>query len=136
MPEQWYAIIDSATGGARSFASVVADPLPEGLEAVAIDHQPGAGEYWDAQTRAIAEAPAPPAPPDVNGFLLAAMAALGLARGNALLAAWPTFTVALGAGNWGVARLVIDAATTAETVTAEERTTLLALLEQYGIPEA
>jgi hypothetical protein len=34
--------------------------------------------------------------------------------------------------NWGVARTVIAAA----TVTAEERTTLLALLDQYGIPEA
>jgi len=135
MPEQWYAVVNQA-GAAVSFASVLVDPLPEGLEAVAIDHQPAAGERWDPETRSIVQAPPPAAPPDVNGFLLAAMGALGLTRGNALLAAWPTFTVALGAGNWGVARLVIDAATTAETVTAEERTTLIALLGQYGIPEA
>lgn len=107
----------------------------KGLEAVVVDHPPSAGEAWDPETQAVVAVEAPPRP-DPNGFLLAAMGALGLERGNALLAAWPTFTVALGAGNWGVARLVIDAATTAETVTSGERDTLVALLDQHGIPEA
>jgi len=136
---QWYAVVDAVSGEAVSFSTVLApaEVLEErGLEAVAIGHQPDLGEVWDAETRSVVAAPTPAARPDPNGFLLAAMGALGLARGNALLAAWPTFTVAIGAGNWGVARLVIDAATAAETVTTDERATLLALLEQYGIPEA
>ena len=53
MAEQWYAVIDSATGEALSFGTTLADPLPAGTEAVAIDHQPGAGERWDAGKRAI-----------------------------------------------------------------------------------
>ena len=92
------------------------------------------GDPWDGESALIESAPPPP-PPDANGFLMAAMAALGLARGNALLAAWPTFTVALGAANWTVARTVIDAATQAGSVNGDERATLLALLTEHGIPE-
>jgi len=123
---------DSAGGVARCAA---ADVRPTDA---AIDEATYVAEAQAIRDYNVALPPPPglPAPPNPNGFLLAALGALGLSRGNALLVAWPTFTVALGAGNWGVARLVIDAATTAGTVTAEERTTLLALLVQYGIPEA
>jgi len=102
----------------------------EDVRAVTVEEDPGPGNI------ALPEPPAPAPTPDPNGFLLAAMGALGLARGNTLLTAWPTFTVAIGAANWGVARAVLDAATTDATVTAEERTMLLALFTQYGIPEA
>ena len=56
---QWHAVIDKATGEARSFGTSVAEDLPAGLEAVPVDHQPGIGETWDAKTRAIVAAPLP-----------------------------------------------------------------------------
>lgn len=48
----WYAVVD-AQGEAVSFGTVLADPLPAGLEAVAIDHQPGEDERWDPDTRTV-----------------------------------------------------------------------------------
>lgn len=60
MAEQWYAVIDEATGEARSFGTVLADVLPDGLVAVPIAKQPNRAQRWNAAKRAIeAVAPAP-----------------------------------------------------------------------------
>lgn len=84
--------------------------------------------------------PQPPAPeviptPNPNGFLLAAMATLGLVPGNALLAKWPTFTVALNASNWTISRQVLGAALQAKDLTQQQYDTLEALLTEHGIPD-
>lgn len=42
----WYAVYDSETGALRSVGSVVADPLPEGLEAREYEERPTG--VWDA----------------------------------------------------------------------------------------
>lgn len=100
---------------------------------VADDADPRIGELI-AEPPAPEPAPAPPTP-NPNGFLLAAMGALGLVPGNALLAKWPTFTVALNASNWGVSRQVLGAALQAGDLTQEQYTTLTSLLSDHGIPE-
>lgn len=108
-----------------------------GLVFVPAAEEVGEGWRWDGKTFVEPEDEPEALPkPDPNAFLLAAMGAIGLDRGNALLAAWPTFTVALGASNWAVARTIIDAATQAGSMTTEERGALLALLDEHGIPEA
>jgi len=62
MPEQWYAVCDEA-GNSVSIGTVVADPLPAGLAAVALtdsaadDLLSGAG-VWDAATRSVQPAAA------------------------------------------------------------------------------
>lgn len=55
--DQWYAVIERASGRAVSFGTEIADPLPAALEAVPIDRQPGAGERWDAVTRTVVAVP-------------------------------------------------------------------------------
>ena len=55
----WHAIIEKASGAAVSFCTDLPAQLPSVLEAVPIDHQPGAGERWDAATRAVVASPPP-----------------------------------------------------------------------------
>lgn len=57
---QWYAVIDKTNGRAVSFGTEVAQKLPAEMEAITIDHQPGAGERWDPAMRSVvATAPDP-----------------------------------------------------------------------------
>ena len=62
MPDQWYVVCDEA-GNSVSIGTVVADPLPAGLAAVALtdsaadDLLSGAG-VWDAATRSVQPAAA------------------------------------------------------------------------------
>ena len=68
----WYAVVDKQTGEAVSFGTVLADELPEHLEAIEIASQPSKrdGTRWDAATRKLVEIPAPPVV-DRVGLLLA-----------------------------------------------------------------
>lgn len=61
MSQQWYALVDAASGAALSYTTDPPTPLPAGTASVPIDHQPGAGEAWDAAARAVASAPPDPA---------------------------------------------------------------------------
>ncbi|RTL22686.1 MAG: hypothetical protein EKK55_14305 [Rhodocyclaceae bacterium] len=72
--EQWFAVVDRASGEAVSFGTVVADPLPAHLEAVPIASQPSkrAGTRWDAASKSVATIPVVEVPSrDVVGELLA-----------------------------------------------------------------
>lgn len=122
----------------RDFADAFGVPVNEiECEVIAWDGDPENLPAEDEQD-AIERIPAPPSPvaPDPNGFLLAAMGALGLVPGNTLLAKWPTFTVAINAANWSVTRMVLGAALQAGDLTTEQYATLTGLLTEYGIPEA
>lgn len=66
MAEQWYAVIDAATGEARSYGTVLADVLPAGLVAVPIAKQPDRAQRWNAATRAIEAVP--PEPDKADAF--------------------------------------------------------------------
>lgn len=71
--EQWFAVVDRASGEAVSFGTVVADPLPAHLEAVPIASQPSkrAGTRWDAASKSVTAIPMVAAPPpDRVGELL------------------------------------------------------------------
>ena len=46
----WYAVIEAASGQLLSTGTVLADPLPKGLEAIAVGDEPPAGD-WNTQTR-------------------------------------------------------------------------------------
>lgn len=64
----WYAVIISATGEPYSFGTVIADPLPSGMEAIrltALDADAlNAGRgYWDAATRSVLMRPESEWPP-------------------------------------------------------------------------
>ena len=48
----WYAVYETATGALKSVGTVVADPLPAGLSALALSTQP-AGQVWNASTLAF-----------------------------------------------------------------------------------
>lgn len=50
---KWYAVVDNATGEAMSFGTQLADPLPAGMSAVEIAHQPDEHDRWDPATRAL-----------------------------------------------------------------------------------
>jgi hypothetical protein len=67
--ERWFAVIKKATGEAVSFGTVLPDVLPDDLEAVPIDHQPGEGEGWNAATRSIVKLPPPPPPPEREALI-------------------------------------------------------------------
>lgn len=59
----WYCVYSVTTGAAVSFTSTQPDSLPVGMAYVAIDHQPGIGEAWDAQTKTVvAYVPVPASP--------------------------------------------------------------------------
>lgn len=45
----WYAVIETATGRLLSTGTVLADPMPKGLEAIEIGDEPPAGE-WNTKT--------------------------------------------------------------------------------------
>lgn len=61
-PEQWFAVVDRATGEAVSFGTVLGE-LAAHLEAVPIATQPAErqGTRWDAATKTIVTIPPPPA---------------------------------------------------------------------------
>jgi hypothetical protein len=59
MAAQWYAVIDEATGEALSFGTVLADPLPAGMEAIPIDGPPR-GRVWVQATRTLSDYPVVP----------------------------------------------------------------------------
>lgn len=126
-------IVHIENGRAARVYPVTADEAAEwsppiGIDAVLSDVPVSVGDRYDG----AAFVP----DPDPNGFLLAALGALGLVHGNAVLAAWPTFTVALTARNWEVTRQVIEAAHGYGNITTQERDMLLSLLAAYHIPEA
>ncbi|MCC6192057.1 MAG: hypothetical protein IT318_23760 [Anaerolineales bacterium] len=55
----WQALYETATGRLVSVGSVVAEPLPAGLAALALAGPPNVdGEMWDAGTRAFVARPA------------------------------------------------------------------------------
>lgn len=60
--EQWFAVVDRATGEAVSFGTVLGELAPN-LEAVPIEDQPAErrGTRWDAATKTIVTIPQPPA---------------------------------------------------------------------------
>lgn len=63
MSEQWYVVCD-AGGNSVSIGTVVADPLPEGLSAVALSAEDSAAllsgaAAWDAATRTVQALPVP-----------------------------------------------------------------------------
>jgi hypothetical protein len=62
MPDQWFAVIDSETGEARSFGTVLADPMPAEFVAIplsdtdadALNH---GRALWDAASRSVVMRP-------------------------------------------------------------------------------
>lgn len=72
--EQWYMVIDAADGRAVSIGTDVADPLPEGLEAIPISGDSASAilcseAVWDAASRAVV-VPTPPVPTRVEAHKL------------------------------------------------------------------
>lgn len=72
--EQWYMVIDAADGRAVSIGTDVADPLPEGLEAIPISGDSASAilcseAVWDTETRAVV-VPTPPVPTRVEAHKL------------------------------------------------------------------
>jgi len=62
MAERWFAVCRRATGELVSSGTVVADPIPEGLEAILLAAQPDwAADEWDAATRTVMARAAEPA---------------------------------------------------------------------------
>lgn len=59
----WYAVVEDGSGGLRSLCTVVADPLPAGLVALALGaERPDLSSLaWDGRVRSFG--PRPPAPP-------------------------------------------------------------------------
>lgn len=104
-----------------------------GVECSDVDPDPRDGDL-------IADPPVEPGPVivDLNAFKLALFTALGIPAAAAIAAAGylPLFTEALNARNWVVARGIVDAATSATVVSSEQRTTILDLMAEHGIPEA
>lgn len=84
--------------------------------------------------------PEPTPTPSVNEFLRVAMGSFcpdpvqSLLRGNMVLAAWPTFTRALDAGNWAIARQVLDLALATTSISQQEHDTLETLMTEHDIP--
>lgn len=62
MDEQWYAVIDSASGELLSEGTVLPDDLPEGLVALPVETPDlTVPRFWDAQERRF-YTPDPPGP--------------------------------------------------------------------------
>ena len=60
--EQWWAIVRAADGELVSVGTRVADPLPEGLAVLPLDHEPDwSVERWNPVGRCCEPAPAEPA---------------------------------------------------------------------------
>lgn len=105
---------------------------PGGMRGIELAGDEGAvigGSYADGSF-----SPPPATVDNVNAFLLEAMGTFGLERGNSIIKAWPAFTIALGAGNWSVARQVLDAMHQHDTITQEEHDTAAALMSAHNIP--
>lgn len=138
--------VDSALhreDGAAGYCIGVVPAVREGDEAIDEATYAAEAEAIAAHNAALPEPDPPASPPDVNGYLLAAMGALasandpyGLIRGNQVLAAWPGFAIALNAANWAVARAILAAALSAATVSQDEYDALAALFDTYAIPES
>lgn len=82
MAEQWKAVVKKSTGRLVSVASVVASPLPIGLEAIALIGPPDFSvEQWNETQRAFVPLPvvAEPATPleRVEGLLARIAAKVG-----------------------------------------------------------
>lgn len=62
----WFAVIESATGNLVSVGTVLADPLPTGLEAISLGDTKwnSITHTWDPATRTVVAKPAPL--PDVD----------------------------------------------------------------------
>jgi hypothetical protein len=73
-------------------------------------------------------------PPNVNGFLLAIFEALGFDTANRLAASYPIFNIALAAGNWSLAKQVLDAALAAGALTQTQHDNIIQLGIQFNIP--
>ena len=67
----WWAIVIDATGAARSFTTVLPDPLPGGHAAVSIPQQPDAEHVWNPVTRVLDDFVPPPPVYMVHGNLSA-----------------------------------------------------------------
>lgn len=137
-----FAVINSATGEAVSFGSVVADPLPSGLEAIAIDHQPGTGERWDSDTRSVVSIPAPP---DRGAFLRSFIPLLGGGTSPEQLATgaqrmytidrdYPGFDRALREAAWDIALAGLTAMLLDEVITEQEHEDILGAWAAAHLP--
>lgn len=64
----WYAVFESATGRLHSVGSVLADPLPSGLQSVELPGAPSRSDEWDEALRSFRARPqaAPLPPPDTG----------------------------------------------------------------------
>lgn len=61
--EQWFAIVDDATGELVSVGTVVAEKLSARLKALPLTEQPDFGKVrWDAASRTLKPTPEPPPP--------------------------------------------------------------------------
>lgn len=94
MPDQWYAIVERATGRLLSVGTVLPptpdspDPLPATVEARPIPAPPADNEMWDEAARTFVPRPPKPSP-------------------KTQMTADPAFT-ALPAASRNVVRLLID----------------------------
>jgi hypothetical protein len=103
---------------------------PGDIVAVEADEDPRTGDLVMPELP-----PPPPPPPDVGNFKLAIFGALGKDHGRALAREYVEFLDALNAGNFEIARAAMDDALADEALTQGEYDTLLALWEQFNLPE-
>ena len=83
-----YAVHDTTTGDLVSVRTIIADPLPDTLTAVALDAHDAAAVTsgsgrWDPTTRTIVPAPPPSPPADVAAAATEAIEALTAEGSNA-----------------------------------------------------
>jgi hypothetical protein len=62
--QNWHLLYNSATGASVSIGTVIADPLPEGITALPLSDEQGAGLQngslkWDEHTRTLIATPPP-----------------------------------------------------------------------------
>ena len=53
----WFAVVEKATGRLLSTGTVVAASLPDTVEVLPIDEQPGEMKEWDAATKTLKDRP-------------------------------------------------------------------------------
>lgn len=125
---QWFALVNEETGEALSFASVIADELPDGVLTVEIDHQPEIGERWNPETRAVEVAPGAP---DVDEFYRGVYVALGgdvaaASRMYRIDREYPGIERNLRLATWDMALAGIAALLLDEVITEQEHTAIQA----------
>ena len=62
MSDKWFAVCETATGELKSVGTVIVDPLPKDLEAIALSDEPDWSlNIWDNAAKGLI--PRPPDPP-------------------------------------------------------------------------